>query len=468
MLSYKKIFAPHALPLFSVLIISGSLLIALNFFSIKVLSSIRAYVNGESHYSKAQKDASRYLISYLYTKDSYQWYLFQKEIAVPKGDGKGRVELMGTGDVTKVKEGLRAGRNHEDDLDDLIWVFNYFQRIPWVNKAINEWETGDLMIKELDELGQEIHHTIQHSTVSPALRNQYLKKIGNISDRLTINERNFSNTFGEGSRQIRDYLILFDIFFVFVIIASVSLYYRRLLQNLVNVNRQYDQKNKDLELVNKELDKFVYSASHDLRSPITSLQGLINIMKTEKNPDEIQNYLGLMKDVLDKQDQFIKDIVDYSRNKRQKIVLETIDLNELFEETIKQHLYILNNRSIQWDKNWEVTHLVADRLRLKIIFNNLVSNAIKYSDGSKETIVVGIAAEPTADGVLIKIWDNGIGIAADQLPKIFEMFYVTQNNNRGTGLGLYIVRDAIDNLNGRIEVTSEIGKGTSFHIYIPQ
>lgn len=432
------------------------------------MSSIRAYVNGESHYSKGQKDASRYLITYLYTLDSYQWYLFNKELDVPKGDGKGRVVLQTTSSVEDAKEGFRAGRNHEDDLDDLIWIFNNFQRISWVKKAIKEWELGDVMIQELDALGKDIHQKIKDKKLTPKLRADYLKKIGTISDRLTINERNFSNTFGEGSRQIRDYLILADIFFICLIISSVSLYYRRLLLNLVTINEQIDSKNKDLELVNKELDKFVYSASHDLRSPITSLQGLIAIMKMEKDPEEMHNYLHLMNDVLNKQDQFIRDIVDYSRNKRQQIKIEPIDLPELFDETVKQHLYMVKDRVIQWDIQWNVKTINTDRLRLKIILNNLVSNAIKYGDPTKDTIVVSATSESSSEGVCIRIWDNGIGIAADQLPKIFEMFYVTSNNNHGTGLGLYIVRDAIDNLKGRIEVSSELGQGTLFKIYIPQ
>ncbi|MFM2229606.1 MAG: Sensor histidine kinase RcsC [Bacteroidota bacterium] len=468
MLSFKKIVAPHALPLFSVLVISGSLLIAMNFYSIKILSSTRAYVNGESHYSKAQKDASRYLITYLYTSDSYKWYLFNKELAVPKGDGKGRIELLTSGDIAKAKEGLRTGRNHEDDLDDLIWIFNNFQHISWVKKAILEWEKGDQMIVELDQMGKKIHETIENKSLTAKIRDHYLFQIGNLSDRLTINERNFSNTFGEGSRQIRDYLVLADIFFVCIIIASVSLYYRRLLHNLISVNHQIESKNKDLELVNKELDKFVYSASHDLRSPINSLQGLVQIMASEQNSEKSQYYLQLMNEVLEKQDQFIRDIVDYSRNKRQQITIETIDLKELFEETIKQHSFILHDRKIEWQLNWEIKRIESDRLRLKIIFNNLVSNAIKYCDPKKDIICIGATSKATPEGIAITIWDNGIGIASDQLPKIFEMFYVTKNNNHGTGLGLYIVCDAITLLNGRIEVTSELGKGTTFHIHLPQ
>src|SRR5258708_27809632 len=114
---FKKLRSSNLLILLLIVFLSCTLLIVINFFTIKILSANRAYVNGESHYSKGQKDAVRHLITYLYTQDKEQWKLFQEELRVPQGDGIARIVLSNKGDINIVKNGFRAGRNHEKDLD---------------------------------------------------------------------------------------------------------------------------------------------------------------------------------------------------------------------------------------------------------------------------------------------------------------------------------------------------------------
>lgn len=124
---YSKI-----LVLIFLIILSCTFLIYINHSTIRILSGIRAYVNGESHYSKAQKDAARNLITYLYTENEAAWDAYLEELRVPKGDSIARVHLIKGGDVEVIKDGFRQGRNDEKDLDDIIWLFKSFKNISFL------------------------------------------------------------------------------------------------------------------------------------------------------------------------------------------------------------------------------------------------------------------------------------------------------------------------------------------------
>ena len=449
-------------------ILSCSSLIVINYLTIKILSASRAYVNGESHYSKGQKDATRHLITYLFTKDPIQWKLFNEELNVPKGDKIARIGLINNGTIETIKNGFRAGRNHEKDLNDIIWLFKHFHSVPFLAKAINEWEKGDHLITQLASTGNETFTKINANTLKVDDRQKILQEINIITDKLTKNERNFSDSLGEGTRLIKSYLLFTNIFFTLIIIGSVSIYYSVMINRLKRSKHETDDKNKNLIIANTELDKFIYSASHDLRSPISSLKGLIEIIKLEDDLDQIRDYLDLMHESLDKQDEFIKEIIDYSRNKRKKVDIVPVSLNKIIDEIIAQHLYIKGTNEIIIKKELSIDELHSDGLRLKIILNNLLSNAIKYSDEKKEKRHILIKTYSMGEFYKIEIEDNGIGINKQYQIKIFEMFFVTNNNNKGSGLGLYLVKEAIENLNGHIQVDSEMNIGSTFTVTIPK
>ena len=449
-----------------VIFFSCASLILVNYYTIKVLSASRAYVNGESHYSKAQKDAVRHLIIYLYTYNPKHWQMFLDEMKVPQGDGNARIGLLNKSAEKNIKNNFIVGRNSEKDLDDIIWLFRNFQSVPFLSKAINEWEQGDYLINKLYSIGNKVHTEILSYNLSIQDRQKMLLEINDISDKLTINERNFSNTLGEGTHMIKDYLVYTNIFFILIIVGSVSIYYHSMIKKLTSSHKKIEQKNLELITVNKELDRFVYSASHDLRSPITSLKGLIEIAISEKDPEELKNYLNLMNQSLTRQDQFISDIIDYSRNKRLVSHNEVINLDEAIDEVIAQHKHIKEVNEIKIHKQIAVNEVYTDGLRLKIILNNLVSNAIKYSDKQKNSKFIKIKTAKVDNHLKIEVADNGIGIKEDALDKVFDMFFAT-NTNLGSGLGLYITKEAVENLNGMISVNSIIDKGTTFLVTIP-
>lgn len=458
---------PSVYLLFFIVFLSCASLIFVNYGTIRILSANRAYVNGESHYSKGQKDAARHLMTYLYTKDQNEWASFLEEIKVPKGDGAARIALVQNKSEEEIKSALRLGRNKEEDLDDIIWLYKNFKSVSFFTQAMQEWSAGDVLVEELNRIGYEIHQKLSVSDLDAKQKQAYLLQIGDISEELTTNSRNFSNALTEGSGKIKMYLVFANVFFILVIISSVSVYFSVMVKKMLESAEEIELKNRNLMLANKELDSFVYSASHDLRSPITSLKGLIEIAKEENDLHQIRHYFGLMNQSLTMQDQFISDIIDYSRNKRKEKVREVVSFTKIVNDVILQHNYLSESKAIKIKKKVEIDEMHSDGLRLKIILNNLVSNAIKYSDKDKKDKFIEIAVLNDGHALKIEVKDNGVGINKEIQTKIFEMFFGT-DHNLGSGLGLYITKEAVENLNGSITVTSEVKQGSTFTVIIPK
>jgi len=291
-----------------------------------------------------------------------------------------------------------------------------------------------------------------------------ISKINTITTELTQKERAFSNTLGNASRSIDMYLFSANIILTILIVGSLIAYVVIIINKLVKSEHELIKKNKDLTVINREMDTFVYSASHDLRSPITSLKGLVQITLHENKEPKVEKYLNLMNTVTDKLDTFIKEIIDFSRNKRTTVNNETLSLKNIIEESIAQNKYLPGARNILIEKEINVDTIYADALRMKIILNNVISNAIKYSDEQKNNKVIVIKTCRSGAYCIIEIEDNGIGISEEYHERIFDMFFVTENNQKGTGLGLYIVKETVEKLNGTISVESKKDIGTKFII----
>lgn len=225
--------------------------------------------------------------------------------------------------------------------------------------------------------------------------------------------------------------------------------------------------NEDLQKTNAELDRFVYSASHDLRAPLMSLLGLINIMELEKKKDNSE-HLDLMRRSIIKLDHFIKEIIDYSYNARTSLEFAHVDFAELIDAAFEQFEYIDNASMIE--RSVEIIEEVpfySDTKRIRTVFNNLISNALRYHNRQIPNPIVKIKIQSTARYCIIEIEDNGIGIADEHLDHVFRMFYRATTEKTGSGLGLYIVKEAIDKLEGSVQLSSTLGKGTTFVITLP-
>lgn len=231
---------------------------------------------------------------------------------------------------------------------------------------------------------------------------------------------------------------------------------------------QLEDQNRELLKVNHELDNFVYRVSHDLRAPISSLLGLAEIISGEQDISKVKELLLLVKKTLEKQDRFIKDILDYSRNSRQEVQSEQIDFNELLEEIFSQYAYSSQLEKVEYSftVDQEVS-FETDQYRLRVVLNNLVSNAFKYLKYYKENAFVRVRVKVHPASATIVVEDNGIGIDPKHLDKVFNMFYRATDQQPGSGLGLYIVKETISKLQGEISLASQQGVGTTVTVVIP-
>ncbi len=228
------------------------------------------------------------------------------------------------------------------------------------------------------------------------------------------------------------------------------------------------EKNEDLQKVNSELDHFVYSTSHNLRAPLTSIMGVVQILGGAKTEEERQQYIGLIDRSIHKLDETILEISDYSRNSRLDLLIVPIDFFHLIEG-VKEGLSFMENASLLQYQVEVPEQLVfySDLNRVKIIFNNLISNTVKYMKTDIPEPYLRIHISQAQKGVDILVEDNGIGIKQEHIDRIFEMFFRATNQATGSGLGLYIVKEAVNRLKGEISISSEISQGTRFDIYLP-
>lgn len=223
-----------------------------------------------------------------------------------------------------------------------------------------------------------------------------------------------------------------------------------------------------LAKANDELDRFVYSASHDLRAPLSSLLGLITVAEKTDRPHEVMQCLDMMRHRVETMEGFIKEITDYSRNSRQELVFTSIKIRSLIQEVVNNLKFTRGAENIRMDIQVnEQEKFVTDSNRLKIVLNNLIANALKYHDPTKADPYIVINALKGEGYYILEVGDNGAGILPEHTDKIFNMFYRASENAEGSGLGLYIVRETLTKLSGNISVNSTIGVGSTFTVKIP-
>lgn len=226
------------------------------------------------------------------------------------------------------------------------------------------------------------------------------------------------------------------------------------------------QKNKELVKANAELDRFVYSASHDLRAPLASILGLINVYSIAKDENEKDQLVNLMKGRVNKLDDFIQDILDYSRNARLELNKKNIVLEEFLHTIVEGLRYFDTTERIDIKVQVPPAAMVyTDPQRLAVICNNLLTNSIRYADLNKPNPYISLEILVEKNGWRLRVSDNGIGIKKQSQDKVFQMFYQANQHPEGTGLGLYIVQEAVQLLGGKIDLQSSFGEGTTITVH---
>ncbi|WP_175402695.1 sensor histidine kinase [Mangrovivirga cuniculi] len=221
----------------------------------------------------------------------------------------------------------------------------------------------------------------------------------------------------------------------------------------------------------QELDQFLYRTSHDIRSPITTLKGLIYLAKQEKNIDEVRLYFDKIDLSADRLQFIIDDISAFSQIKKYKPVPKRFKFPKFLSEGILNELeFSKNDREItvRIKANTTNQEINTDPLFLKIILKNLLSNAITYHKPSREEMYINILLDDNKYHWILSIEDNGTGIDKAIRDNIFDMFFRGTNESTGTGLGLFIVNVAVKKLRGEVKVDSTTKHGSTFKILIPK
>jgi PAS domain S-box-containing protein len=224
---------------------------------------------------------------------------------------------------------------------------------------------------------------------------------------------------------------------------------------------------EELKIRNSELDNFVYKVSHDLRAPLSSVLGLVNLAQMPGNDDNPAEYLKIIGEKVGQLDNFISDVLSHSKNLKLDVKTGFIDFHAIINKTFKDLNYMRG--ADQTDRQVVIKggEFYSDPWRIGEIFRNLISNAIKYRKLGNVLGEVSIQIEIDSRHAVIIFKDNGIGISAENLNKIFEMFYRASEQSEGSGLGLYIVKNAVEKLEGQLVVKSQPGEGTTFEITLP-
>lgn len=228
-----------------------------------------------------------------------------------------------------------------------------------------------------------------------------------------------------------------------------------------------DLRNKmtELEKTNNELNRFIYSISHELRAPLVSVIGIINLVKMEGLYNSSGEYWSLIETCSNKLDYYIQKTLQYYKNSKNIPDHSEIDFNRLVYELIELHSYADKDTTFNVQVNQNIK-FIGDAFRVEVILGNLISNAIKYQKTNEPNKTVNIEINVTESEACININDNGMGILKEHLEKIFTQFFKSKMHH-GSGLGLFIVKEALNRINGTISVSSNIENGTTFKITIP-
>ena len=215
-----------------------------------------------------------------------------------------------------------------------------------------------------------------------------------------------------------------------------------------------------------ELERFVYSVSHDIRAPLMSVLGLIQLIRLE--PAAATTYVDLMEQSVHRLDTFIRNIIDHYKNLRTDNAIKQVDIDQLLNLVVDSHRQMAENMKVSVEiQVMQEAVLYSDEFRLNLIISNLLSNAIKYHRAAEPNSIVIIAVHVDLAEAVITIDDNGRGIPDKHLASIFNIFYRISGDNAGSGLGLYLVKETVTKMNGSVEVTSQPGVGTRFTVRIP-
>ncbi|MCG8391264.1 MAG: HAMP domain-containing histidine kinase [Cytophagales bacterium] len=237
--------------------------------------------------------------------------------------------------------------------------------------------------------------------------------------------------------------------------------YTLYLHDVTHLKRQQDR----LMIENRALSDFVAKVSHDLKAPLQSIQGLVNLGNQDK--ENLNRYLGLIHTNVDRLQQYIHQLAQYTRQDA-SLKLDCIDFQNMIEEVFKSHEYMPNAQRITLKVRLDQKAPVySNEFMLKLVLNNMISNAIKYHNFDQKRPRINVTVKSNTKEYKLYVRDNGTGIEEDRVPCIFERFERASTQPGGSGLGLYLIKNTLEKIGGEINVKSKKGEGTEFVVSVP-
>jgi len=499
-------------------------------FSITTLSAVRSYVGGEGLWSKAQKDAILNLREYGYTYDEKKYRAFREFLKVPIGDKIARIEMgKPNPDLEVARAGFLQGRNHPDDVVNLIGLARRFSKVYYLNKAFVAWQKAEPVLDELVGIGDQLHILITAPKIDKKKISFLLDEIERLNTELTILEDDFSYTLGEGARWLEG-IVLRLVLALSMTIGTISIVIAISINR--SIKRGLDVIAEGAELVkegnletrvkvfaNDEIGRvatafnemtdtlehnvaetklteaklvtereraessdkakhvFLVNMSHEIRTPMNGIQGFANYIKDSLTDKEHLVAIEMIIKSADHLMSILNDILDFSglKNGEVDFMKEPIKVRDVIKDAC---LYVESNAKLKKiELNYSIGETVpevfiGDSIRLSQIFVNLVSNAIKFTEKG-EVAISADAIEENEDVVVVefRVRDTGIGIPQEKQQKIFELFEQATNSASrkfgGVGLGLSMVKRLVELQNGKIFLESTPGIGSEFYFRMP-
>ncbi len=369
-------------------------------------------------------------------------------------------------------DSLHARVNFGFSEEDIQFILPNLEKNTLLVNSLKEGHTlcsADAPLQKKEIVSQLFH--VEHFVISPILTKNGIIGIlfsGNLSNAIPITEGDkelvaiLANQIGQSLENAR----LFEEVFRSSQVLELNVQER---------TKQLEEALEEVQNISKTKSEFISAVSHELRTPLTSIKGYASILMAGKLgdiPDAVKERLGKINTHSDNLVDLINDLLDISRieSGRVEMNITSCNITKTIENVHDLLTPQMKDKNIQWSTSIDtsIPQIPVDIRQIERVFINLISNAIKFTP---EQGTINVKAHGEGGLVSIEISDTGIGISQEDVVRLFDEFYRVENeinqNVKGTGLGLPLVKKIIEAHNGQIWVTSKVNEGTVFHFTLP-
>lgn len=491
-------------------------------YSLQNLSATRAFVYGESVWSKAQKDSAYHFSRYLSQFDPQDYAAYERALYIPHECRKSRLELYRPDpDEAILRRGFTEGKIPESEVGPILHLLQAYSWLPHIQNAMRIWRRGDELLQDYEALAEKVHGQIldgQHPT--PEEIGQIMLRLDDLNFKIGVAEDEFSLALQDGARWLEGVVRVISVLIVlFIGLCGLLLIYflgreirervsslirsserignlswrpeaktfpadelghleaavARMGKTIVEASAEKEKTIKErtleLELAIKNRDEFYAIASHELRTPVTglllSLQFLLKRLDAGASSEELRRSLEKSTEMTLRLSSLQNTLLDVAKLGSSKLNLNfrTVDVAKILLESIEEFQAPEQRQLIYF--RTPVTEILAscDPQKLKQVFVNLVSNALKYGGGSPILVEV-LSSEGEA---IVRVTDGGKGVPVLNQNSIFEQFVRGDEDKgiSGLGMGLYIARKIIEAHSGSLILVESTGTRTTFQVKLP-